>query len=84
MLVILQLTSQTFDLVLSPLGHTGEPPPEDNSPSQEKVARDSNTGDFYIHQIDGIRLSVRWKHDNSGYDVATSELFLNTTSETSG
>lgn len=68
---------QSFDIVLTPLNATDqEVPPEDPAPSASKVRRDEATGDFVVADVSGLRLSVRWRLDNRGYDVASSEFTL--------
>jgi hypothetical protein len=72
-----ELRAQSFDIVLTPLNATDqEVPPEDPAPSASKVRRDDATGDFVVADVSGLRLSVRWRLDNRGYDVASSESAL--------
>lgn len=65
------LTFQSFDIVLTP-SESAEIPPEDSSPSPDKVFRIEN-GDFVIKNITGLRLRVRNRLDNVGYDVTSSK-----------
>ncbi|ORY31990.1 glycoside hydrolase [Naematelia encephala] len=63
----------SVDIYLFPLDSSDQSPPplEDTSPSSDKVSRDEHTGDFTIHKVDGLRLTVRWRLDNKGYDVSS-------------
>ena len=64
-----------MEIVLSPLNATDSAklPPEDLSPSTSKVWQDYPTGDFIIARTEGLRLGVRWRFDNKGYDISSSE-----------
>jgi len=64
---------QSVDIVLSPLDSQSQTPPADHAPSPSKVRHDTMTGDFVISDVDGLHLTLRWRFDNQGYEVATSE-----------
>lgn len=67
---------KAMEIVLSPTIDTdpADLPPADPSPSLSKVWQDAS-GDFVIADSEGIRLGVRWRFDNNGYDVSSS-MFL--------
>ncbi|WWD22230.1 hypothetical protein CI109_106721 [Kwoniella shandongensis] len=66
-----------FNIVLSPLNTTDPSdvtanlPPEDRAPGLQKVDQDPNSGNWLIHDVEGLRLGVRWRFDGRGYDVAS-------------
>jgi hypothetical protein len=61
-------------VILGPLGQNpDEVPPEDVSPSEEKVYQ-TPEGDWMITDVSGLKLAVRWKLDGTGYDISKSEL----------
>lgn len=37
------------------------------------MQHDTATGDYIITDVDGLHLTLRWRFDNQGYEVATSE-----------
>ena len=47
--------------------------PIDPSPSSSKVYQDVKTGNYIVKDVSGLSLNLRWRLDNTGYDVATSE-----------
>jgi hypothetical protein len=60
-------------VILGPLGQSqDEVPPEDPSPSDDKVCQDSE-GDWTITDVSGLKLAVRWKLDGTGYDISKSK-----------
>lgn len=66
------LISQAFDVVLGPLEQDqADVPPEDPSPSEEKVYQDSE-GHWVITDVKGLKLGVRWRLDGKGYDIVKS------------
>lgn len=69
----IQLKSiQAFDVVLGPVGQEMDDlPPEDASPSIEKVYQDQD-GHWVITDVTGLKLGVRWRLDGQGYDIVKS------------
>ena len=64
-----------MEIVLSPLNTTDPAniPTEDKSPSLSKVWQDKTTGDFLVADTEGLRLGIRWRFDNKGYEVSNSK-----------
>lgn len=65
---------KSFGMILAPLNVSADDPlpPEDPAPTADKLHQDVETGNFWIHDIEGLRLGVRWRYDNKGYDVSNS------------
>ena len=69
------LTIKSVGVMLSPPDTPhDEDTPVDLSPSYSKIHQDVATGNYIIDDVTGLQLNLRWRLDNSGYDVATSEL----------
>ena len=64
---------QSSEIVLTPLNETDSDAvsQEDPSPAPSKVWQDDR-GDHIIADVNGLRLRVRWRLDNKGYDVSDS------------
>ena len=63
-----------MDIVLSPPDGTDDDVPNDPAPSSAKVRHDEKSGNYIIGDVTGLYLTLRWRLDNRGYEVATSEL----------
>lgn len=60
-------------MILGPIDQKQtDAPPEDASPSTEKVYQDED-GHWVITDVKGLKLGVRWRIDSKGYDIVRSE-----------
>jgi mannosidase alpha-like ER degradation enhancer 1 len=64
---------QSFDVILGPVGQSQEDvPPEDTSPAIEKVYQGED-GHWTITDVSGLKLGVRWRIDEDGYDISRGQ-----------
>ena len=65
---------QSIDIsLLQPGEDQSVQPAEDMAPSLAKVRQNDTTGNYYIADVTGLRLTLHWRLDGLGYNVASSE-----------
>lgn len=66
---------QNVGIVLSPLnsGEQDALPSMDSTPLSTKVTHDVRTGHYIVSNVSALHLTLRWRFDDLGYDVASSE-----------
>jgi len=64
---------QSVDIVLSLPDGSDVEVPTGSTPYSAKVRHDEQTGDYVVADVSGLDLTLRWRLDNKGYEVATSE-----------
>ncbi|ORX34541.1 glycoside hydrolase [Kockovaella imperatae] len=68
----------SVDIVLAPMNASSSeqqpaPPQIDdmNAFLSTRLTQHPTSGDFLLSDVSGVHMTVRWRHDNTGYDIAT-------------